>query len=70
MNYFYFFALVTIRSGALNSTTQHAPNASRIRRKMGNGSALMGTEYRNTSSQVPSAYPAVCRIQREAKKNH
>ena len=36
-------------------------NASRIRQK-----AVWGTECLNTHTQVPSAYPAVCGIKREA----
>ena len=40
--------------------------------KMGNASVLMGTEYLNTSTsvQIPSAYPAINAIQREAKQKY
>ena len=34
-------------------------NASKIQRKRGNGSVLMGTECLNTSSHVSFAYPAI-----------
>ena len=44
-------------------------NASRIWQWRMNGSVLMRTKCLNTSSpQVPSAYPAMCRTQRESKK--
>ena len=54
--YFYFFALVSRLSTALSSATQHA-----MPPKFGR---KWGTECVNT--RVPSAYPAVCGIQREA----
>ena len=41
---------------------QSTRNARRIWRKVGNGILTLG-------SQVPSAYPAMCKIKREAKKN-
>ena len=44
-------------------------NNSRIRGKMGNGNVSNETEYLTLASQIPSAYPAICGIQRKDKKN-
>ena len=54
--YFHFFALVSRQSAALSSATQHAMPPEFGRK--------WGTECLNT--RFPSAYPAVCGIQREA----
>ena len=57
--YFHFLTLVTMQSAMLSSTTQHAMRP-KNRRKMENGSVLI-------DSQIFSAYPAMCGLQREAK---
>ena len=50
------------RISQINSTR----NASRIRRKVRNGSVIIGTECLN-SPYVPSSYPAMCMTQHESE---